>query len=463
MSDVITALPGFTGTLIRPEDPTYDEARAVFNGMIDRRPALIARCASTADVVAAVRHARAQGLDVSVYGGGHSVTGAAVCDGGLCIDLRGLKDMQVDPDRRIARAGGGLTWGEFDEATQVHGLAVTGGRVPSTGIGGLALGSGSGWLERAFGLTCDNLIEAEVVVASGDVVTASPTENADLFWGLRGGGGNFGIVTRFTLQLHPVGPIVFGGMLMFPAQRGHEVVRAYRDFVADAPDAVGSALAFLTAPPADFVPEPARGKPAIGIICCFAGNPDDGPAAYAPLLDLQPAVAMLQPMPYVAMQHLIEAGNPPGMQNYWTGDFYGEFPDEAVDVLVDTATHPVSPMTQIILIPGGGAIERVDDDACAFGARGAKFSIHYLSMWPDPADTERNIEYTRGLAGAMKPWSTGAVYLNFIGDEGLGRVEAGFGAEKFARLQQIKAQWDPDNLFHHNQNIPPAPPIPTQR
>ena len=463
MSDVLTDLPGFTGTLIRPGDVSYDEARAVFNGMIDRRPALIARCASTADVVAAVRHARDRGMELTVYGGGHSVTGAAVCDGGLCVDLRGLKDISVDPEQRVVHAAGGLTWGEFDAATQEHGLAVTGGRVPSTGIGGLALGSGSGWLERAFGFTCDNLLEAEVVVASGDVVTASATENPDLFWGLRGGGGNFGIVTRFTLQLHPVGPIVFGGMLLFPAQRGHEVVRAYRDFVAQAPDEVGSGLAFLTAPPADFVPEPARGKPVIGIICCYAGAAEDGPAAYAPLLELQPAVAMLQPMPYVALQQLIEPGNPKGMHNYWTGDFYAELPDEAVDTLVDIATQPVSPMTQIILIPGGGAIARVDDDATAFGARDAKFNLHFLSMWPDPADTERNIDYTKRLAGALKPWSTGNVYLNFLGDEGLGRVEAGFGAEKFARLRQIKAKWDPDNLFHHNQNIPPAPPIPSQR
>jgi len=460
---VITDLPGFTGTLIRPEDAGYDEARAVFNGMIDRRPALIARCSSTSDVVAAVRHARAQGLEVSVYGGGHSVTGAAVCEGGLCIDLRGLKDIHIDPERQVVRAGGGLTWGEFDAATQEHGLAVTGGRVPSTGVGGLALGSGSGWLERAFGFTCDNLLEAEVVIASGDVVTASSSENAELFWGLRGGGGNFGIVTRFTLQLHPVGPIVFGGMLLFPAQRGHEVVRAYRDFVATAPDEVGSGLAFLTAPPADFVPEPARGKPVIGIICCYIGDPADGPAAYQPLLDLQPAVAMVQPMPYVAVQQLIAEGNPKGMLNYWTGDFYDELPDEAIDTLVDLATQPVSPMAQVILIPGGGAIERVPEDATAFGARGADFNIHYLSMWADPADTDRNIEHTRRLAGAMKPWSTGAVYLNFLGDEGPDRVASGFGAEKFARLQQLKATWDPDNLFHHNQNIPPAPPIPAQR
>ncbi len=263
--------------------------------------------------------------------------------------------------------------------------------------------------------------------------------------------------------LHPVGPIVYGGMIVFPADRGREILRAYRDFVRVAPDEVGSGLAFITAPPEEFVPEPARGKPAIGVICCYAGDPADGPAAYAPLLELGPAVTLLQPMPYVAVQQLIDPGNPKGMLNYWTGDFYDALPDEAVDTLVDLATQPVSPLTQIIVVPGGGAIARVDDEAMALGSRHAAFNIHYLSLWADPADTAANIDYTRRLAGSMKPWSTGAAYLNFLGDEGPSRVEASFGPEKFARLQQIKAAWDPDNVFHHNQNIPPAPGIPGQR
>jgi FAD/FMN-containing dehydrogenase len=463
MAEAVLEVPGFAGTIFRRGDAGYDDARRVFNGMIDRSPAMIARCSSTADVVAAVRHARANGLEISVYGGGHSVTGSAVLDDGMCIDLRGMKRVEVDPDARLARADGGLTWGELDASTQEHGLAVTGGRVSTTGIGGLALGSGSGWLERKLGFTCDNLLEAEVVTADGSVVTASDSENPELFWGLRGGGGNFGIVTRFTLRLHPIGPIVFGGMLVFPPHRGVEILRAYRDFVAKAPDEVGSGLAFITAPPEDFVPEPARGKPAIGIICCYAGAPEDGPAAYAPLLELEPALAMVQPMPYVAVQQLIDGGNPKGRLNYWTGDFYDDLPDEAVDTLVAMATQPVSPFTQVIVVPGGGAIARVDDEAMAFGARSAAFNIHYLSMWEDPAESDRNIDYTRQLAGSMKPWSSGAVYLNFLGDEGLSRVEAGFGAAKFARLQQLKAQWDPDNVFRHNQNIPPAPAVPPQR
>src|SRR3954454_14045564 len=257
MAELTFEVPGFTGTIMRPGDAGFDDARRVFNGLIDSSPALIARCTSTSDVAAAVRHARANNLTVSVYGGGHGVTGAAVAEGSLCVDLRGMKDISVDPDSRTARAEGGLTWGEFDAATQAHGLAVTGGRVPGTGIGGLSLGSGSGWLERKLGFTCDSLLAAEVVTADGNVVTASETDNAELFWGIRGGGGNFGIVTTFTFRLHEVGPMVWGGMLAFPGPRSREVLAAYRDFVAKAPDEVGSGLAFLTAPHEDFVPEPA--------------------------------------------------------------------------------------------------------------------------------------------------------------------------------------------------------------
>jgi FAD/FMN-containing dehydrogenase len=464
MAEIAVELPGFLGTTLRPGDDGYDEARTVFNAMVDRKPALIARCTTAADVAAAIRYARANDLEVSVYGGGHGVTGAAVSDGGLCVDLRGLKSAEVDPQARVVHAGGGLTWGELDAATQQHGLAVTGGRVPSTGVGGLALGSGSGWLERKLGFTCDNLLAAQVVTADGSIVNASATENPDLFWALRGGGGNFGVVTRFTLQLQPIGPIVFGGMLMYPAAMGRELVRFWRDFMLTAPDEVGSGLAFLTAPPEEFVPEPVRGHPVIGVILCYAGDVEEGQRVLRPLMEFgPPGMVMVQPMPYVAVQQMIEGGNQKGFQNYWTGDFYASLPDEAVDTLVDIATRPVSPLTQIILIPGGGAIARVDEDATPLGARDAAFNIHYLSMWPDPADTQTNIDYTKRLAGAMKQWSTGHVYLNFLGDEGLGRIEAGFGREKFARLQQIKSKWDPDNVFHNNQNIPPAASIPAPR
>jgi FAD/FMN-containing dehydrogenase len=450
-------IPGFDGDVLVPGDAGYGDARTVFNAMIDRRPAVIAVCASTNDVVAAVTHAREQGLAISIYGGGHSVTGASVVDGGLVIDMRGMKGMAVDADARTARAEAGLNWGEFDAATQAHGLAVTGGRVPDTGIAGLALGSGSGWLERKLGFTCDNLIGAEVVTADGRVVHASADENPDLFWALRGGGGNFGVVTAFTLQLHPVGPMVFGGMLAWPAPMAGEVVRFWRDFMTSAPDGVGSALAFITAPPADFVPEPVRGHPVLGCIVCYAGDPAEGAQVMQPLREFgPPPLDLLGEMPYVAVQDIITDANPPGRRNYWSADFLAELPDEAVDALVEHATAPVSPFSSMLLVAGGGAVARVPENETAFGMRTAPFNTHYLSMWEDPAEDERNIAYTRAIAAAMKPWTTGQVYLNYIGDEGLHRVESSFGEEKYARLQEIKATWDPDNLFRHNQNIKPA-------
>lgn len=452
------ALDGFSGEVLHPDDDGYDDARAVFNGMVDRRPAVIARCADVDDVVAVVGAARQNDLPLSIYGGGHGVTGSAVVDAGVCLDLRGMRAVAVDPGARTARVQGGATWGEVDAATQEHGLAVTGGRVSGTGVAGLALGSGSGWLERSFGYVCDNLLSAEVVTADGRVVTASAEENPDLFWGLRGGGGNFGVVTAFELGLHPLGPVVLGGMLLFPAAVAPELVRFYRDFMTEAPAEVGTGLAFITAPPEEFVPEPARGQPAIGIVCCCSGSVEEGEEALRPLRELPFLAAdMVEPMPYVAVQQLLDPPNPKGMQNYWTADFFSGLPDEAIDVLVEHATRPVSPLTQIIVIPGGGVITRVDEDAMAFGQRSAPWNIHYLSMWPDPADTETNIAYTRDMAAAMKPWTTGRVYLNFIGDEGGGRVEAAFGPEKYARLAALKRTWDPTNLFRHNQNIPPSP------
>ena len=450
-------IPGFGGQVLRAGDDGYDDARSVFNGMIDRRPALIGVCGSTSDVVAAVNFAREQALPLSVYGGGHGVTGAAVVDEGLMIDMRGMKGIAVDAEARTVRAEAGLNWGEFDAATQEHGLAVTGGRVPDTGIAGLALGSGSGWLERKLGFTCDNLLAAEVVTADGRVVTASADEHPDLFWGLRGGGGNFGIVTAFHLQLHPIGPIVYGGLLAWPAPMAVEVTKFWRDFMTGAPDEVGSALAFITAPPAEFVPEPVRGHPIVGCVVCVAGDPDDGERAMAPLREFgPPPLDLLGPMPYLAVQDLITEGNPRGLRNYWSADFLAELPDEAIDTFVAHATKPVSPFSQMLMVAGGGAIARVPEDATAFGERRAPFNMHFLSMWEDAADDDRNIEYTRGIAAAMKPWTTGRAYLNFIGDEGLHRIEASFGKEKYARLQQVKAAWDPDNLFCHNQNILPA-------
>jgi FAD/FMN-containing dehydrogenase len=449
-------IPGFRGTLIHPGDAEYDEARTVFNGMIDRRPALIARCTSAEDVSAAVKFARAQRLPISVYGGGHGVTGSAVIDAGLVVDLRGMKAINVDPKAKTVRAEGGLNWGEFDAATFAHGLVCTGGRVTTTGIAGLALGSGSGWLERKYGFTCDNLFEAEVVTADGRIVRASETENSDLFWALRGGGGNFGIVTAFHLRLHELPPLVYAGMLVFPMERAAEVLVAYREFVTDAPDEVGSAFAYLCAPPVDFVPQEAWGMPIAAIVCCYAGPLEEGEQAFAPLRDLEPLMNMTGPMPYVAVQQLLDPANPKGRLNYWSAEFLDDLPDKAVDALTELAGQPVSPYSQVIVMPGGGAISRVDENAMAFGQRHAPWNIHILSQWEDELDSEKNIAHTRAVSASIQPWASGRAYLNFIGDEGGSRVEAAFGPDKYKRLREIKKAWDPDNVFRHNQNIPPA-------
>ena len=450
-------LDGFGGELIGPGDAGYDEARKVFNGMVDRRPAVIARCTSAGDVAAAIRLARDNHLPLSVRGGGHGVTGSAVVDGGVCIDLRGMKGIEVDPVGRTVRAEGGVQWGEFDAATQAHGLAVTGGRHPDTGIAGLTLGSGSGWLERKFGYVCDNLVKAEMVTADGQQVIACETENPDLFWAIRGGGGNFGVVTAFHLRLHPLGPVVMGGALFYPGEMAAELARFYRDFMEAAPDELGGGMVFMTAPPVEPFPPAMRGKPAVGIIVCYAGPIEAAAAVLAPLRAFgPPALDLVQPMPYLAVQKLTEGGNPIGVRNYWTADFYNELPDAALDTLVDWAQRRPSPIGSFVMAPGGGAVARVPDDATAFTQRQPKWNIHYLTMWFDPADDDRNIAFTRGVAGAMKPWATGRVYLNYIGDEGQDRIESSFGSEKMARLRLAKAKWDPDNLFSHNQNIRPA-------
>jgi FAD/FMN-containing dehydrogenase len=445
--------PGLHGRLVWPDDPGYDDARRVFNAMVDRRPALIVRCAGTADVVQGLAHARSTGAEVTVYGGGHGVTGSAVADDAVCLDLRGMRGIEVDPVARVVRVETGCTWGELDAATQQHGLAVTGGRVPSTGVAGLALGSGSGWLERSLGYTCDNLLAAEVVTASGEVVTASAEANP----GLRGGGGNFGVVTEMTFRLHPVGPLLLAGMLLHPATQALEVLRAWTTFMDTAPDEVGGAAAFITAPPADFVPPALRGQPVLGVIVVYHGDVEQARDVLAPLLGFgPPAVTMVQPMPYLAVQQLIEGGNRHGLRNYWSADFYADLPDEALETLCASATRPVSPLTQVICVRAGGAVARVPEDATAFGNRAARYNVHYLSMWADASEDSRNISRTRAMLAEMKPWSTGGVYLNFIGDEGQARVRSAFTDEKWDRLRALKRVWDPDNVFRHNQNIPPA-------
>jgi FAD/FMN-containing dehydrogenase len=446
----------FGGELIQPDAPGYDEARSIFNAMVDRRPALIARCQGVSDVIAALRFARDNDLEVSVRGGGHSVTGHALCDGGVCIDVGPMKGVRVDPARKTAWVQAGCNWGELDRETQAYGLAVTGGRVPITGVAGLTLGGGSGWIERKCGYTADNLIAADVVTADGRVVVASADENADLLWALKGGGGNFGIVTAFEFQLHDVGPIMLGGMMMFPAERAGEVLRFYRDYIRSAPDEVGGATAILTAPPEEFVPEEIRGKPVIGVIWCYVGPVEEGEVHAKPLRELGPALDIVQPMPYLVVQRLIEGGNQPGNQQYWKAGFIKELTDDGIDQWVSHACNVASPFTASIMLPLGGAVARAGEDDSPLGFRDVGWNYHILSQWPDPADEERQVAWTREFAEAMAPFSLDGVYLNFQADETGDLVQRSFGPEAYSRLQELKDRYDPDNVFHNNMNIKPT-------
>ena len=451
---------GIGGEVVTPEDPAYEEARRVWNGMIDRHPALIARCASAQDVAAAVGFARENGLVVSVRGGSHSTPGFSTCDGGIVIDLSRMKGVEVDPAAKTARVQGGAVWGDVDGATQEHGLAVTGGRVSTTGVAGLTLGSGSGWLERPYGVTSESLVSAEVVTADGSIVRASDDVNPDLLWALRGGGGNFGIVTEFEFRLHPVGPIVMGGMLAFPRAQAPEVIRAYRDFIAQAPDQVCGGLSLITAPPEDFVPEEARGKPAVGIVYMYVGPPEEGEAALRPLRESLPApvLEMVQPMPYVAIQQMLDAGNPFGIREYFKIDWLEALTDEAIDVIIEQAENMPAPFAEIILAPMGGAVGHTDPGGRALNIPHAQWAYFCLTMWMDPQEDDANIAFTRGFADAMGQFGIGTgAFPNFIetGDGG-SRLRASYGAEKYERLVELKNKWDPENVFQLNQNIAPT-------
>jgi FAD/FMN-containing dehydrogenase len=448
----------FGGAVLRSEDEGYDAARSVFNGMYDRRPTLIARCGGVADVIAAVNFARESGLEVAVKGGGHAVPGYAAVDDGIVIDLSPMNGVFVDPAARTARAGGGATWGTFDRETQAFGLATTGGRITTTGVGGLTLGSGSGWLERKFGFTVDNLLSAQAVTAAGQVVTASENENQELFWGLRGGGGNFGIVTSFEYRLHPLGPIVVGGLLGYPRDGAKELLRAWSDFIQSAPDELGGGFAFLTAPPEEFVPEEVRGQPICGVIVLYAGSVEEGQPVVQELKDAlgPPALDLAMPMPYLVVQQLLDAGNPPGRPQYWKSDTLKQMSDGAVETLVEHANRIASPFTVVVIEAKGGAIPRVPEDSMALIGRKAPFAFYGISQWEDPAAAEQHIGWARELGEAMEPYSGKDIALNFVMDEGNERVQAAFGTEKYARLVALKDEYDPQNLFRRNQNIKPS-------
>jgi FAD/FMN-containing dehydrogenase len=457
-TDLATALrQGFSGQVLRLAEPGYEEARQVFNAMIDRRPAVIARPTDTADVAAAVGFARDHGLVVAVRCGGHSVAGLGTCDDGMLIDLSGLKTITVDPEGRTARAGGGVLWGELDAATQVHGLHTPGGRVTTTGIGGFTTGGGYGWTSCKYGLACDNVISAEVVLADGRVVRVSEDEHADLFWGIRGGGGNFGIVTEFEFRLHRLGPTVLAGLAMFPVERAPEVLRGWRDLVDAAPDELSSACVLITAPPEPFVPEELRGKPVLGMAAMYVGDADRGADVVQPLKDLRPAMDHIGPMPYTAFQSALDPLAPPGFRSYWRGEYMRELSDDAIDTFL---AHGVdltvlgAPLSEMIIFRIGQGVAAVPDEATAFSHRDARYLFHPICMWADPNDDSPMITAGRAFAAAMRPFSTGASYLNFTPEAD--RVRDAYTEDKYARLVALKSTYDPANLFRLNQNIRPS-------
>jgi FAD/FMN-containing dehydrogenase len=376
----------------------------------------------------------------------------------MVIDLAGLRRVEVDAQARVARAGGGVLWGDFDAATQEHGLHTPGGRMTTTGVGGFTTGGGYGWTSCKYGLTCDNLVSAEVVLADGSVVRASENENTELFWGIRGGGGNFGIVTEFELRLHELGPIVLAGLALWPIDRAFEVMSAWRDIVDEAPDELSTACVVLTAPPEEFVPDHLKGQAAMGMAVIYVGDPEAGVRVVQPLKDLAPELDLIQPMPYTAFQAILDPAFPHGLRSYWRGEYMNSLSNEAISAF--TAHAPTVqaagvPFSQMILFRVGQAIQEVPDDATAFSHRDANYMFHPISMWADPADDEQVIGVNRAFCDAMRPFTTGAAYLNFTGED---RVREAFGEAKYTRLVALKDRYDPDNLFRLNQNIRPSSP-----
>ncbi|MEO7804225.1 MAG: FAD-binding oxidoreductase [Actinomycetota bacterium] len=445
----------FAGEVLRPGDHDYDEGRIVYNAMFqDRKPAAILRCTGTEDVVAAVNFARESGLFVAVKAGGHSIAGFSAVDGGILIDLSAMKKIDVDPEARTAKAQAGVKWAEFDAATQEHGLATTGGFVSTTGIAGLTLNGGTGILSRKHGLSCDNLMAAEVVTANGDVVRADESENPDLLWGLRGGGGNFGIVTQFEYKLHPVTDI-FLAISMYPADRGAEVLRLYRDAAPTLPEEMISAVLFFTVPINPMFPEELHGQKVFAIFGVYVGSEADADAPIKALSQVpDPLISFGMAVPYVMAQQMQDEDSPFGNQNYWKSGFLSELTDEAIDTIARLAPTAPSKLCQLNVLGLRGAIARVGDDDTAYSNRDAAFNFSIDNIWEDPAENDAQIKWSREFFAEMQPHLSG-VYLNFIGDEGEGRVRESFGA-KYAKLADLKSKYDPANLFRLNQNIHPS-------
>jgi FAD/FMN-containing dehydrogenase len=442
------------GQVIGPGDPDYDEARAVHNAMIDRRPSVVVRASGVADVVAAVNHARDNGMAIAVRGGGHSVPGFGTVDDGVVVDLSGMRDVSVDASAKTARSQGGATWGVFNDATNVHGLATTGGIVSTTGVGGLTLGGGIGYLARGAGLSCDNLLSAEVVTADGQVLTASQDEHDDLFWALRGGGGNFGVVTSFEFRLHPVAEI-YGGPMFFEVTDAADILRWFREFIVDAPEAFGGFPAWQIAPPLPFIPEDRHGDTLLAFVACWSGPPDQGEQMLRPLHDVAPVVAeLVGPMPYPALNSAFDGLYPPGLQHYWKTNFVKELTDDLIDVHLTHGPNVPAVTSTMHIYPINGACHRVASDETAFAHRDATFAMNIAGMWPDPADNEANIAWVREYYDATVPHSEEGGYVNFMAGDDQDRIRANYKGN-YGRLVEVKRTYDPANLFHVNQNIEP--------
>jgi len=442
------------GTVVTADDPSYDEARKVHNAMIDRRPRAVVRCVNAGDVMASIRFARDNGLDLAVRGGSHSVPGFGTCDDGVVADLSGMRGVRVDPAQRTARAEGGATWGDFNAATYPFGLATTGGIISTTGVGGLTLGGGIGYLAHGMGLSCDNLVSADVVTADGSFLIANEHENADLFWALRGGGGNFGVVTSFEFRLAPVKDI-YGGPMLYELEHAADVLRFYREFVQDAPEELGFFPAFQLAPPLPFIPEDRHGEPFILVVTCWAGRLDDGEKMLQPFHDVAPVMAEhVGPMPYPALNSAFDALVPPGLQHYWKANFVRELTDEAIEAHLQHGPKVPTVNSTVHIYPINGACHRVAPDATAFAYRDASFASVIAGMWPDPAQNDANIRWVRDYYDATAPLSEEGGYINFMADDDQDRIRANYRGN-YARLVEAKRKWDPDNLFRVNQNIKP--------
>ncbi|MFI5863378.1 FAD-binding protein [Streptomyces sp. NPDC051546] len=442
-----------SGAVLAPEDPGYDEARTLHNGMIDRRPAVIAQCESPVDVATALRFARRLDLPVAVRGGGHSVAGMSLNDGGLVVDLRRMREVTVHPGASAVRVGGGATMSLLDRACEPYGLATTGGRVSTTGVGGFVLGGGTGWLDRNFGLAVDNLLAVDLVTADGEMVTATEEDHPELFWGLHGGGGNFGVATSLTLRLHAL-PAMSLAFLLYLPEHGPEVVRTYRDLMEDGPREAGGGALYLTGPPEDFVPPHLVGALVAGALVTYAGPEESLRRLVAPLLAIPHEAEMVTAIAYADLQCMMD--DPPGLRNYWSAEYLTGAPDAFVDVFCARAhSMPVPSGTQHVVWPQGGAIaEGPADYPVPF--RDAPWAVHPFGAWEDPADDDRCRQWVQDVRTDVRPWSTGAVYLNFTGDEGGDRVVAGLGPGNMQRLGRLKREYDPDNVFRFNHNIAPG-------